>query len=157
MIWIGCLLASSMLTISYILELQFALEPCVLCLGQRYILYPIIALLALSILTSRSRFTTITTLLFNSLCIGFALVLSARLIYIQAQPELVLDCAPGLEYVYNTFGFLESLKTLLTGSKDCHSSQVSFAYLSLAQWTLLAFIALFYYNMKVLYLYFKQK
>ena len=59
---------------------------------------------------------------------------------LQLAPPSLAECGPGLEYMLESYGFAESLPMIFRGSGDCSAVDWSFLGLSIANWSLLAFI-----------------
>ena len=120
------------------------LEACPLCIFQR-IAYTIIIFITLigAIHNPRNLLQIIYKLLMVISSITGAAI-AGRQIWLQhLPPELVPECGPGLDYMFNVFPFREALKMIFTGSGECAEVKWRFIGLSIAEWSLIMFIGIF--------------
>lgn len=126
------------------LEHVQGLEACPLCIFQR-IAYTAIIFIALigAIHNPRNLLQNIYKLLMVISSITGAAI-AGRQIWLQhLPPELVPECGPGLDYMFNVFPFREALKMIFTGSGECAEVKWRFIGLSIAEWSLIMFIGIF--------------
>ena len=126
------------------LEHVHGLEACPLCIFQR-IAYTVIIFIALigAIHNPRNLLQIIYKLLIVISSITGAAI-AGRQIWLQhLPPELVPECGPGLDYMFNVFPFREALKMIFTGSGECAEVKWRFIGLSIAEWSLIMFIGIF--------------
>ena len=126
------------------LEHVHGLEACPLCIFQR-IAYTVIIFIALigAIHNPRNLLQNIYKLLMVISAITGATI-AGRQIWLQhLPPELVPECGPGLDYMFNVFPFREALKMIFTGSGECAEVKWRFIGLSIAEWSLIMFIGIF--------------
>ena len=126
------------------LEHVHGLEACPLCIFQR-IAYTVIIFIALigAIHNPRNLLQNIYKLLMVISAITGAAI-AGRQIWLQhLPPELVPECGPGLDYMFNVFPFGEALKMIFTGSGECAEVKWRFIGLSIAEWSLIMFIGIF--------------
>jgi disulfide bond formation protein DsbB len=126
------------------LYLQHAegLEPCPLCILQRYafVVSGVIALVAAIHGPGR----------IGAWIYGFLLVLAAgtgagiagRQTWLQHNPPKALDCGPDLAYMIDSFPLGEILPKIFKGEGDCAKVVWKFVGLSIPEWALLWFIAI---------------
>ena len=126
------------------LYLQHAegLEPCPLCILQRYafVVSGVIALVASIHGPGR----------IGAWIYGFLLVLAAgtgagiagRQTWLQHNPPKALDCGPDLAYMIDSFPLGEILPKIFKGEGDCAKVVWKFVGLSIPEWALLWFIAI---------------
>lgn len=139
LIFIVCTLM--MLAAAY-MEHVMKMVPCSLCITQRgfVVLTGILGLAAAvhnPALTGR-RVYALLGIISPILGACFA----GRQLWLQSLPEdQVPACGPGLAYIFEEFPFMEAFKLLLQGDGNCaHVDKI--LGLSLAAWTLIAFIGL---------------
>jgi protein dithiol:quinone oxidoreductase len=140
---LGFLACVALLGFAFYLEHYHGLEPCPLCMAQRFAF----ALVALVFLTSSihnslntGRLAYPVALLFTS---GLGIYLASRHIWIQhLPPDKVPACGPDFYFLFQVYPASQALGTMLLGSGSCASIDWSFLTLSIPQWTLLCFIAL---------------
>lgn len=129
------------------LEHGMGLEPCPLCITQRIfvIAVGVVALLAFlhnPAVTGRRVYAVLGLLL--AIIGGY---FSGRQLWLQSlPPEQVPLCGPSLSYMFEVFPFMDALSLLLQGDGNCAKVDKLFG-VSLALWTLLAFIALALVNL----------
>jgi disulfide bond formation protein DsbB len=126
------------------LYLQHArgLEPCPLCILQRYafVVSGVIALVAAMHAPGR----------IGAWIYGFLLVLAAgtgagiagRQTWLQHNPPKALDCGPDLAYMIDSFPLGDVLPKIFKGEGDCAKVVWKFLGLSIPEWALLWFIAI---------------
>jgi len=119
------------------------MEPCPLCISQRIaILLTGIVFLIAAIhnpkqcgIKAYSITGTVTALI--GACI------SIRHVWIQNLPaDEVPECGPGLEYVFENFPLMDTIKLMFNGSGECADILWTFLGLSIPGWTLVAFLGL---------------
>jgi disulfide bond formation protein DsbB len=138
--FLGCF---GMLAFGYYLQFVVGLEPCPLCILQRVLLAATgIAFLVAAIHHPAKRWAAHV---YGAVIAASALTglgIAIRHVWIQHTPEgLRPSCGPGLDFLLNTFGPLESLKRILHGSGECGLVDWTFLSFSIPEWTLLAFAA----------------
>lgn len=140
----GIVLAvAALLGFGYYLQYAQGLEPCPLCITQRFFLFccAVVALVAL-IHRPGSTGTRVYAVLGALLALagsGF----SARQLYLQSlPPDLAPACGPSIDFIFQTFPLAEALSILLRGDGNCAEVSWTFLSLSIPGWTLLAFFAL---------------
>jgi disulfide bond formation protein DsbB len=134
------------------LEHVHGLEACPLCIFQR-IAYTVIIFIALigAIHNPRNLLQNIYKLLMVISSITGAAI-AGRQIWLQhLPPELVPECGPGLDYMFNVFPFGEALKMIFTGSGECAEVKWRFIGLSIAEWSLIMFMGIFIATMLSIY------
>jgi len=137
-------------------EVYQFLNPCPLCMVQRYI-YGLIGILFLitfikpPLVWGRKLFGSIIALVSV-----FGMVVSGWHVYLQyLPPEEVPDCGPGLDYMLDVFPLKDIIKELIHGSGDCAEVVWSFLNLSMPTWSFICFIGLFFYT--IFWMNFKQR
>ena len=125
------------------LEHVHGLEACPLCIFQR-IAYIVIIFIALIGAIHNPKIYYKSYIIINSYfvynwrCNSWKTDMVATL-----PPELVPECGPGLDYMFNVFPFREALKMIFTGSGECAEVKWRFIGLSIAEWSLIMFIGIF--------------
>ena len=126
------------------LYLQHAegLEPCPLCILQRYafVVSGVIALVALIHGPGRIGVWIYSILLV--LAAGTGAGIAGRQTWLQHNPPKVLDCGPDLAYMIDSFPLGEVLPKIFKGEGDCAKVVWKFLGLSIPEWALLWFIAI---------------
>jgi len=126
----------------YALYTQYVdgLEPCPLCMTQRffYVLTAAFALLG-ALHLKRSA-------IYGGLIVASALgggAVAARQVWLQHLPaDQVPACGPSLEYMFQTLPFGEVLLRMFKGDGNCALIDWQFLGLSMAEWSLFCFVLL---------------
>jgi disulfide bond formation protein DsbB len=130
--------------IGYGLYLQHAqnLEPCPLCILQRYafVLTGLIALVAA--LHGPRRIGAWIYGVLAILAAGTGAGIAGRQIWLQYNPPKAFDCGPGLDYMLESFPLTQVLPKLFKGEGDCAKVVWRFLGLSIPEWALVWFVAL---------------
>jgi disulfide bond formation protein DsbB len=137
------LACAALLGFGYFLQHIQGLEPCPLCLVQRGFFYAVMAVCIVAALHGRWRiFYGILAALF---AVGGAAAAS-RQVWLQHLPaDKVPQCGPDLAFMLENFPLSRTLTTLFSGTGECAVVDWTFLGLSIAEWSLLWFVALALY------------
>lgn len=144
-IWflIGFLSCFLMLATGAYFQFVEELEPCPLCISQR------IAILATGLVFLLAAIHGAKQIGLKVYAISAAVMalagagISTRHVWIQnLPPDKVPECGPGLEYVFENFPLMDTLKLMLSGTGECADVLWTFLGLSIPAWTLVAFLLL---------------
>ncbi len=116
------------------------LEPCPLCILQRYAFVAVGAAAAVAALAGARAWRVVP----GGLALLAALAgagTAARHVWIQLHPES-LACGPGLATMLENFPLYEVLPKVFRGSGDCGAIDWSFLGLSMPAWALVWFVLL---------------
>lgn len=133
---------SSLLAIGLYLQHVKGIEPCPMCIMQRY------ALLACGLIGLGAGLHNPATkgrYLWSALLTIAALAgagVAARQSWIQWYPPEVSECGPGLEYMLESFPLSSALPMIFRGAGDCSVVDWTFLGLSIANWSFLAFVTI---------------
>ncbi|MDY0012033.1 MAG: disulfide bond formation protein B [Rhodocyclaceae bacterium] len=130
---------SALLGYGLYLQAGGGLNPCPMCIMQRYAFVGII-LIALAAAIHRPRGKT-------RKAYGLALLAAAlagggvalRQSWIQRFPPEFAECGPDLEFMLDSFPLKDALPLIFQGSGDCTAIDWSFLGLSIANWSLACF------------------
>ncbi|MBT8148552.1 MAG: disulfide bond formation protein B [Pseudomonadales bacterium] len=129
-----------LLGFGYYLELVEGLEPCPLCITQRFflLLCGLLGLFAALQKPARRGARVYGALgVLTAVAGGF---FSSRQLYLQSlPPDQVPACGPSLEFILETFPLSEALSILLRGDGNCAEVTWTFIGLSIPGWTLVVF------------------
>lgn len=128
--------------LAYALYLQHmeALEPCPMCILQRYAFIGIGAV-ALVAALHNSRGTALTV--YSGLIVLIAVAgggVAIRHSWLQHFPPKSLSCGADLGYLLNTFPLAKALPTIFAGTGECSSVQWKLLGLSIPEWALVWFV-----------------
>lgn len=135
------LVASALLGFGLYLQHGLGLEPCPMCIMQRYAfaLAALIALLAAIHDPRRQGVRIYAALIGLAASTGGAI--AARQSWMQFDPPPIPECGPGLEFMLESFPLAQALPMIFRGAGDCAVVEWSFLGLSIANWSLLSFAA----------------
>lgn len=155
----GGLISALILSSAYGLEYGFGLEPCPLCLLQRYALWGSALLFWCGVFASRR---TLGRLILSSGAALFSLlgaVIAARHVWMQylTPPAELEACTASFQRLLAYAPLWEVLKKTFSASQDCARIDFSLLGLSLPVWSLLSFIALAILGASVVWLTVKRR
>jgi disulfide bond formation protein DsbB len=124
------------------LYLQHAenLEPCPLCIFQRY---AFVATGAIALVAAIRGPGAVGSWIYSTLLVlasGTGAVIAGRQTWLQHNPPSVLDCGPDLAYMLNSFPLTQVLPKVFKGEGDCVKVSWKFLGLSIPEWALLWFL-----------------
>lgn len=142
-----------MMAVALFMEHILMLEPCILCYMQRGAVILVGLIAGIGLLINPKKL-----IVYKSFIIGCGIAvlsgigLSLRQLYLQSLPaELVPSCAPDIDYLLDTLPFLEVLIMAITGDGNCAEVLWSFMGISIPGWTLIGFLVIFIYLIKILF------
>lgn len=118
------------------LQHYVGLEPCPMCIMQRYAFIAIALTALVGGLHNPGR---TGTRVYAGLVLLAALAgggVAARQSWIQIYPPEVAECGPDLEFMLGSFPLTDALPMIFQGSGDCTKIDWSFLGLSIANWSL---------------------
>lgn len=134
---------AGLLGFGYYLEYAEGLEPCPLCITQRFFL---LLCGMTGLLAALHRPGLIGSRIYGGFGILTAIAgsgFSARQLYLQSLPaDQVPACGPSIEFIFETFPISKALSILLRGDGNCAEVTWQFLGLSIPGWTAIAFIGL---------------
>ena len=124
------------------------LHPCPLCITQRIF---VIAVGLLALIAAIHNPRGLMRRIYAGLAMLAAVVggiVAGRHLWLQNLPaDEVPSCGPGLEYMFNTFPFMEAVAVLFRGDGNCAIVDWTLLGLSMPGWVLIAFVGLFIINL----------
>lgn len=141
-VWLGMALAClAMLLFGMYLQHVVGLEPCPMCIVQRYVMV-LIGLVALLGAVVSGRIA--------SLSVGSGLVLlggggayvAARQTWLQWYPPEVVSCGRDFYGMIETFPLQRAIPMIFKGGGDCSKVDWTFLGGSIANWSFVAFVGL---------------
>jgi disulfide bond formation protein DsbB len=131
---------AGILAFGYYLQYAQGLEPCPLCITQRFFLLLCGALALIAFLHKPAK---LGTYVYSGLGALFAIAgggFSSRQLYLQSLPaDQVPACGPSLGFILETFPLSEALSILIRGDGNCAEVSWTFLGLSIPGWTLIIF------------------
>jgi protein dithiol:quinone oxidoreductase len=131
--------------IAYALYAQYHLhlEPCPLCLFQRFTVFGLAAVFLLALAHRPERTGARAYALLVLVVAGAGVAISARHIWIQFQPAgSVPSCGPSLGYLFDIMPAFDVVKKVFSGSGECARIDWTLLGLSMPWWTAFAMAAL---------------
>lgn len=126
-----------LLAIAYYFQYVQQLEPCPLCLIQRFVVIVLAMLFLIGIQLKRNFYICIQ----NSIVILVAVAgmgFAARKVWLEQHAhDSMLSCGPGLEYMMENFSFAQTFNLLFKGSGDCAQVDWTLLGLSMSAWVFL--------------------
>ena len=131
----------AMLAFGLYLQHVVGLEPCPMCIVQRY------ALILVAIVTAITAFTDRKGLLMTGsfvtlLVAGFGAFVAARQSFLQWFPPEEASCGRDFYGMIETFPLKRAIPMIFKGSGDCTKIDWTFLGLSIANWSFLCFAAI---------------
>lgn len=125
------------------LYLQHAvgLEPCPMCIVQRYTLL-LVALVALLAAVAKPRWMQRGAALCIALLAGFGAFVAARQSWLQWYPPEAVSCGRDLYGMIESFPLQRVIPMIFKGSGDCSKVDWTFLGGSIANWSLVCFVGL---------------
>lgn len=119
------------------------LEPCPLCITQRFFFFLTGILALVAVIHRPGRVGTVTYSIFGALFASLGGVFAGRQLWLQSLPEdQVPACGPSLSYILEAFPVMEALNVLMRGDGNCAEVLWVFMGITMPGWALIWFIAL---------------
>jgi len=135
-----CLGSIALLAFGLYLQHGVGLEPCPMCIVQRYALLGVVLVAALgaAVATAWAQSTAAAVLV---LLAGFGAFVAARQSWLQWYPPETVSCGRDFYGMIESFPLQRAIPMIFKGSGDC--SRVDWAFLggSIANWSFLYFTA----------------
>jgi len=146
--FISCFL---IVALALVIQTQYNLEPCPLCISQRIIFMSLgVLFLIAAFIPPKMMPTKVFTGLQLLTALGGAGV-AIRHWYLQANREsMIADCGVGFDYMFENFPLEKALKLVFRGTGDCAAIDLTFLGLTLPQLGLISFTAMGLYAIYLL-------
>lgn len=131
----------ALLAFGLYLQHGVGLEPCPMCIVQRYALVLIAVAAALASATGRKSLQTTGAALLLVLA-GFGAFVAARQSWLQWYPPEVVSCGRDFYGMIETFPLQRAIPMIFKGSGDCSAVDWTFLGGSIANWSFLCFVAI---------------
>ena len=129
--------------LAYGLYLQHVvgLEPCPMCIVQRYAMV-LVALLAGLTALGKGRGVHMGGIVLMILAAGFGAFVAARQSWLQWFPPEVVSCGRDFYGMIETFPLQRAIPMIFKGGGDCAAVDWTFLGGSIANWSFLCFVAI---------------
>jgi protein dithiol:quinone oxidoreductase len=131
----------ALLAFGLYLQHVVGLEPCPMCIVQRYALV-LVAVVAGITAMAKSRGLLITGSGLLVLLSGFGAFVAARQSFLQWYPPEIASCGRDFYGMIETFPLKRAIPMIFKGSGDCTKIDWTFLGLSIANWSFLCFVAI---------------
>lgn len=141
--FIGFLVCAGLIGFALYAQYGMGLDPCPLCIFQRIAVICVGVLFLIAALhhPGKAGARIYGALLLLAVAAGIAI--SARHIWIQAQPEgTVAACGASLDYLMDIMPVMDVIKKVLSGSGECSRIDWTLLGLSMPWWVLFALVGL---------------
>lgn len=138
--FLGFAASFGLVGLALVIQTQYHLEPCPLCISQRMVFMGLgLLFLMAAIHNPKAVWRKIYTLLLVLTASGGAGV-AIRHWWLQAHREsMIADCGVGFDYMFENFPLQKALTLIFRGTGDCAAIDWTFLGLSLPQLSLIAF------------------
>ncbi len=134
-----CFGSMAMLAFGLYLQHIVGLEPCPMCIVQRYALVLVALLAGLTAIFS-GRATLMCGSGFLFLTAGFGAFVAVRQSWLQWFPPELASCGRDFYGMIETFPLQRVIPMIFKGSGDCSKVDWTFLGLSIANWSFLSFV-----------------
>ena len=136
---------------AYMFEVIGYYDPCPLCILQRWSFGFIALCGALMMIPGLYLVIKKALLLIAGLFSMSGVIIAGRQIYLQNIPsDQVPTCAPPMDFLLDTLPIFEVIQTILLGDGNCAEYDWRFIF-NFAEWALIFFVFLFFYNLFFLF------
>jgi disulfide bond formation protein DsbB len=140
---LAALACALLLAFGYYLQYVKGLDPCPLCLVQRGFFYGVLAISVLAALHGPRGKGAIGYGVGVFLVAAGGAAVASRQVWLQHLPaDKVPACGPDLFFMLENFPVAQTLKRLVAGTGECAKVDWTFLGLSIAEWSLVCFVAL---------------
>lgn len=130
----------AMLAYGLYLQHVVGLEPCPMCIVQRYALV-LVGIVAACAAAARGRVAHAVGAGLVVLLAGFGAFVAARQSWLQWNPPEIASCGRDFYGMIETFPLKRAIPMIFRGSGDCTQIDWTFLGLSIANWSFLVFVA----------------
>lgn len=139
--WLALIALGGVGLLAYGLYLQHAvgLEPCPMCIVQRYalVLVVLLAAVAASLPQGVGRWSSVALMAGSA---SFGAFVAARQSWLQWNPPEILSCGRDFYGMIESFPLRRAIPMIFKGSGDCSKIDWTFLGLTIANWSFLCFV-----------------
>jgi disulfide bond formation protein DsbB len=130
-----------LLAISFYFEFVLGMQPCLLCILQRWALGLLGLVFLMAGLHHTKKLGSLVYCFIALLMAAGGIAASARQVWLQHQPPRPEEtCIPGLNFLLQTRPLPDVIKLMFQGGRECAEVTWRFLGLTMAEWTLAIFI-----------------
>ncbi len=134
-----CLISVALLAFGLYLQHGVGLEPCPMCIVQRYALTLVAIVAGLTALT-RGRLGQVAGAVVGLAAAGFGAFTAARQSWLQWYPPEISSCGRDFYGMIETFPLQRAIPMIFRGSGDCTKIDWTFLGASIANWSFVWFV-----------------
>ena len=138
LVCVGC---AALLAFGLYLQHVVGLEPCPMCIVQRYVLVLVAIVSGLTAITPKSRLLIAGSSLLVLLS-GFGAFVAARQSFLQWYPPEIASCGRDFYGMIETFPLQRAIPMIFKGSGDCAKVDWTFLGGSIANWSFVCFVVI---------------
>jgi disulfide bond formation protein DsbB len=145
--WLGFVVSFGLVALALVIQTQYQLEPCPLCISQRIVFMVIGVLFLVAAIQNSSKvfFVKAYALLQILAALGGAGV-AIRHWWLQVhKDEMIVDCGVGFDYMFENFPLQKALTLVFKGTGDCAAIDWTFLGFSIPQLALISFVGFVVY------------
>ncbi|MES2280055.1 MAG: disulfide bond formation protein B [Pseudomonadota bacterium] len=131
----------AMLAFGLYLQHVVGLEPCPMCIVQRYALVLVAVFAALTAI-GKSKGVLITGSALTLIIAGFGAFVAARQSFLQWYPPEIASCGRDFYGMIETFPLKRAIPMIFKGSGDCTKIDWTFLGASIANWSFVCFVGI---------------
>jgi len=143
--WLALLAAACLAMLAFgivYLQNHLGLEPCPMCIVQRYALIAVMVWCVLGVSANAPVRTLVMTWLI-ALTAGFGAFVAARQSWLQWYPPEVVSCGRDFYGMIENFPLQRAVPMIFKGSGDCTKIDWTFLGGSIANWSFVVFMGIF--------------
>jgi protein dithiol:quinone oxidoreductase len=144
--WLALLAAGCLAMLAFgivYLQNHLGLEPCPMCIVQRYALIGVIVWCLLGI-SSNAPVRTFAMTWLIAITSGFGAFVAARQSWLQWYPPEVVSCGRDFYGMIENFPLQRAIPMIFKGSGDCTKIDWTFLGGSIANWSFAVFMSIFF-------------
>ena len=148
---LGFLLSFGLVALALVIQTQYKLEPCPLCISQRIIFMGLGVLFLIAAIhhPQKPAWVKLYALLQILTAFGGAGV-AIRHWWLQVhKDQMLVDCGVGFDYMFDNFPLKKALMLVFRGTGDCATIDWTFLGFSIPQLALMAFLTLAAYALLI--------
>ena len=143
---LGAAICIGLLGFAYFLQYVKGIQPCPLCMVQRFFFYLLMAVFIVAAIHGpRGWGRYVYSGLIGVFALGGAATATRHVWLQHLPPDKVPQCGPDLFFMLENFPLARTWEKLFYGTGECAAVDWTFLGLSIAGWTLIWFIALALY------------
>lgn len=147
----GFVMSFAIVGLALVIQTQYNLEPCPLCISQRIIFMALgVVFFVAAFIPPQHVLKKVFTLLLVAVGLAGSGV-AIRHWYLQANKEsMIADCGVGFDYMFENFPLEKAFKLIFRGTGDCAAIDWTFLGLTLPQLGLISFVGSIIYAVYLL-------